>query len=84
MKVVVANQPRILRGVPRLLRWPPREEIEVIAGAANTATILRAMQQHRPDCVILSLEGPEANPRICRAVLTQHPKTLILPSAPEL
>jgi DNA-binding NarL/FixJ family response regulator len=82
MRVVVANQPRILReSIATALAV--QGEIEVVVGAANAAAILRSVEQHKPDCLILSLEVREANPRICRAVLSQHPQTLILAVGPK-
>jgi DNA-binding NarL/FixJ family response regulator len=77
MKLVVANQPRILREC-LAIALAAQGEIEVIAGAANTAAILRAVQKHKPDCLILSLELKDNNPRICRAVLTQYPQTHVI------
>jgi DNA-binding NarL/FixJ family response regulator len=81
MRVVVANQPRILREC-LAIALAAQGQIEVIAGAANTAPILRAVKKHKPDFLILSLEVKDSNPRICRAVLTQHPQTLILAIGP--
>jgi hypothetical protein len=81
MRVVVANQPRILRE-SLAMALAAQGQVEVIVGAANTAAILRAAKKHKPDCLILSLEVKDSNPRICRAVLTHHPQTLILAIGP--
>jgi hypothetical protein len=82
MKVLVANQPRILKECLAVAITVPGK-IEVVTEAANTAAILRAVEQHKPACVILSLEVREANPRICRAVLARSPQTLILAIGPK-
>jgi DNA-binding NarL/FixJ family response regulator len=81
MKVVVANQPRILRE-SIAMAITTLNEVEVVIGAAHEAAILRSVKQHKPDCLILSLEFRDANPRLCRAVLTQHPQTFILAIGP--
>jgi DNA-binding NarL/FixJ family response regulator len=82
MRVVVANQPRLLReSIAAALAV--QGEIEVAVGAANAAAIVRSVEQHKPDCIILSLEVREANPRICRTVLSRYPQTLILAIGPK-
>jgi hypothetical protein len=58
------------------------DDVEVVIGAAHEAAILRSMKQHKPDWLILSLEFRHANPRLCRAVLSQHPETFILGIGP--
>jgi hypothetical protein len=60
-----------------------QNEVEVIVGAANAAAILRSVQQHKPDCIILSLEVRGISPRICRTVLSRYPETLILAIGPK-
>ncbi len=82
MRVVVANQPRILRE-SIAMAIATQSEVEVVIGAAHAAAILRSVQQHKPDCLILSLEVREANPRICRTVLSRFPQTLILAIGPK-
>jgi DNA-binding NarL/FixJ family response regulator len=81
MKVVVANQPRILRE-SLAMALAAQGQVEVVIGSANAAAILCSVKQHKPDCLILSLEVREANPRLCRAVLTRHPQTFILAIGP--
>jgi chemotaxis response regulator CheB len=82
MKVVVANQPRILRE-SLAMALAAQGQVEVVIGSANAAAILCSVKQHNPDCLILSLEVREANPRICRAVLSQYPETLIFAIGPK-
>ncbi len=82
MRIVVANQPRILRE-SIAMAISTLDEVEVVIGAAHEAAILRSVKQHKPDCLILSLEFRDANPRLCWAVLSQFPQTLILAIGPK-
>ncbi len=82
MRVVVANQPRILRE-SIAMAIATLDEVEVLIEVPHEEAILRSVRQHKPDCLILSLEVREANPRICRAVLSRFPRTLILAIGPK-
>ncbi len=81
MKVVIANQPRIVRECLAVAIGNQRG-VEVVTEAANTAAILRAVQQHKPVCVILSLEQRSDGPRVCRAILAKSPGAKILAIGP--
>ncbi len=82
MRVVVANQPRILRE-SIAMAITTLGEVEVAIGAPHEAAILRSVKQHKPDCLILSLDFRDANPRLCRAILSRYPQTLILAIGPK-
>ncbi len=82
MKVVVANQPRILRE-SIAMAIATIDEVEVLIEVPHEEAILLSVKQHKPDCLILSLEVREANPRICRAILSRFPQTLILAIGPK-
>ncbi len=74
MTVVVANQPRLLKEC-----IAAHGEVE----AASSEAIVRSVERHKPDCLILSLETRDASPRICRTVFSQYPYTLILAVGPK-
>jgi DNA-binding NarL/FixJ family response regulator len=82
MRVVVANQPRILKEC-LAVAIGTQNEVEVVVGAANATAILRSVQEFKPDCLILSLEARDVSPRICRTVLSRYPQTLILAIGPK-
>ncbi len=82
MRVLVANQPQLLREC-LAVAIARKNGVEVAIAAASAAAILRSVQDFQPDCLILSLEVRQANPGICRTVLNRYPQTLILALGPK-
>jgi chemotaxis response regulator CheB len=58
-------------------------DIEVVGETQDDASILRVVEQCRPDFLIIALDKPEDRPHICDQLLDRYPHLGILALAPE-
>ena len=58
-------------------------DIEVVGEIQDDASILRVVEQCRPDFLIIALDKPEDRPHICDQLLDRFPHLGILALAPE-
>jgi hypothetical protein len=77
MRVLLANQPQILRE-SLALAIAAQREVEVKLETASASTILRTVCIYKPHVLTLSLRETCSNPRMCRVILARSPDTLIL------
>lgn len=77
IRVVVANRPRLLRELV-LTIISEQPDIEIVGVAKDEEEILRAVDQTRPDCLIVALEEANQRPVICDFVLERQPQLKIL------
>jgi hypothetical protein len=77
MRILVADQPQLTREcLASVLSKHPGMNVEI--ADANEVAILRHVRHHRQDFIILSLDVMEARPLLCRVLLTQAPRTVII------
>jgi chemotaxis response regulator CheB len=58
-------------------------DIEVVGEIQDDGSILRVVEQCRPDFLIIALDKPEDRPHICDQLLDRYPHLGILALAPE-
>ena len=82
VRVLVANQPRLIREL-LLETISDQPDIEVVGEVQNEADILLAVEQNRPDFLIVALDKRRSHPPVCALLLEKFPDMKILALAPE-
>jgi chemotaxis response regulator CheB len=82
IRVVVANQPRLMRELV-LEAINEQSGIEIIAEVDDESAIAEAVDATHPDCLIIALDESEKRPFLCDVLLRRHPEMKILAVAPE-
>jgi chemotaxis response regulator CheB len=82
VRVLVANQPRLMREL-LLETISDQPDIEVVGEVQNEADILLAVEQNRPDFLIVALDNHRSRPPVCALLLEKFPNMKILALAPE-
>jgi len=82
IRVVVANQPRLMRELV-LATISEQPVIEIVGEVQNEADIRRVVEEKKPDFLIIALDEPGERPRLCDSLLCQFPDMKILALAPE-
>jgi len=82
IKVLVANQPRLMREVV-LEAISAHPEIEVLGEIQDDSKIAEVVDKLHPDCVVIGLEQPDSRPGICDFLLERYPHLKILALAAE-
>jgi chemotaxis response regulator CheB len=82
IRVLVANRPRLIREL-LLETISDQPDIEVVGEVQNEADILVAVEQKRPDFLIVALDNPRSRPPVCATLLEKFPDMKILALAPE-
>jgi chemotaxis response regulator CheB len=82
VRVVVANQPRLMREMvlETILEQP---DIEIVAEIKNESEIVGAVEGTTPDFLIIALDESGRRPALCDALLFRYPNMKILALAPE-
>jgi chemotaxis response regulator CheB len=81
IRVVVANQPRLMRELV-LETIGEQPDIKIARVAENDGETLRAVEELRPDFLIIALENPDERPTVCNFLLKRQPDLKILAIAP--
>jgi DNA-binding NarL/FixJ family response regulator len=82
VRVVVANQPRLMRElVLETVRLQP--DIEVVAEVQNEADIARTVEENIPDYLIVTLDESDKCPAVCDVLLHRYPRMRVLALAAE-
>jgi DNA-binding NarL/FixJ family response regulator len=82
IRVVVANQPRLMRELV-LETINEQPDIEIVAEIQNEMEIARAVEGTHPDFLIIALDDTDQLPDQCQSLLRRHPEMKILGLAPE-
>ena len=82
IRVVVANQPRLMREMV-LETIVEQPDIEIVAEIQNENDIAQVVGDTHPDFLIITLENSDQRPLLCDALLRRHPEMKILALAPE-
>ncbi len=82
IRVVVANQPRLMREMvlETIIEQP---DIEIVAEIKNEEEILHAVEGTHPDFLIIALDESGRRPSLCDTLLLRYPRMKILALAPE-
>ncbi len=82
IRVLVANRPRLMRELI-LSTFADQPDIEIVGEVADEADIPNSVEKTLPDFVVIAFDEPGIRPRVCDAVLRQHPEVRIIAVAPE-
>ena len=83
IRVVVANQPRLMREMV-LETIVEQPDIEIVAEIQNENDIPQVVGDTHPDFLIITLENSDQRPLLCDALLRRYPEMKILALAPEV
>ena len=82
VRVLVANRARLMRElIVNTIADQP--DIEIVGEVGDEGDLAEAVEQVRPDVVILALDKPEAHRAQCGFLLGRYPEMRILALAPE-
>lgn len=76
-RVLVANHPKLMRGVI-LAALADQPGIEIVGEVSDERDILSAVQTTVPDLLVIALDENEQQPPICDQILRQHPTLRIV------
>ena len=82
LRVAVATQPRLMREL-MLETVKMQSDIEVVAEIQNEADIEHAVEESKPDFLIMASAESDLRPPICDVLLRHHPDMKILSLATE-
>lgn len=82
VRVLVANRPRLMRELI-MTTIADQPDIEIVGEVGDDGDLNEAVEQVRPDVVILALEGPEEHSAQCGFLLGRYPQMRIVALAPE-
>ena len=82
IRVLFANRPRLMREL-LMATICDQPDIEIAGEIQDDAEILNAVENTRPDFLIVALEESEERPAICDSVLQKHPQVKVIAIAPE-
>lgn len=77
IRVLVANHPKLMRELI-LATLADEPGIEIVGEVADEAEIPDRVHQTLPDLLVIALDDPGKRPRICDAVLRDHPQVRII------
>lgn len=82
VRVLVANRPRLMRELV-LAVIADQPDIEVIGEVQDEEELIGAVEEARPDVLILALEDADKRVAQCGFLLGQYPQMKIVALAPE-
>jgi DNA-binding NarL/FixJ family response regulator len=82
VRVLVANRPRLMRElVAATIADQP--DIEVVREVDDESSIEAAIEETRPDFLIVALDGHDRLPEFCQSILRRYPEVKIIAIAPD-
>ena len=82
IRVIVANQPRLMRELV-LSTIEEQPDIQIVAEIQDESEIAEVVEETHPDFLIVALHESGKCPPICDFLLRRHPEMRILALAPE-
>jgi DNA-binding NarL/FixJ family response regulator len=82
VRILVANRPRLMREL-LLATLSDQAWVEVVGEVSEIAEIPTHVMKTAPDLIIVDAEEPGKRPRICDALLRDHPGLRIIAFAPQ-
>lgn len=77
IRILVANRPKLIRELI-LTALADQPGIEIVGEVSDDAEIPHRVQETLPDLLVIALDEPGLRPRICDAVLREHPNLRII------
>jgi AmiR/NasT family two-component response regulator len=82
VRVLVANQPRLMRELI-ITTIADQPDIELVGEVEHEEDVMEAVEQARPDVLILAMDEREKHRAQCGFLLGRYPEMRILALAPE-
>ena len=82
VRVLVANRPRLMRELI-IATIADQPDIEIVGEVGDEGGLTDAVEQVRPDVLILAMDEPEKHRLQCGFLLGRYPEMRILALAPE-
>lgn len=82
VRVLVANRPRLMRELV-ITTIADQPDIEIVGEVGDEGDLTEAVEQARPDVLILTMDKPEKRLSQCGFLLGRHPEMRILTLAPD-
>jgi DNA-binding NarL/FixJ family response regulator len=82
IRVLVANRPRLMRELV-ISTISDQPDIEIVGEVQEESGIGSAVEQMRPDFLIVALDRRDRLPEYCQVILQSHPQIKIIAIAPE-
>jgi DNA-binding NarL/FixJ family response regulator len=77
VRILLANRPKLMREL-LLATLAEQSWVEIVGEVAEIADIPDRVQQTLPDLLVIDAEEPGKRPRICDALLREHPGLRII------
>ena len=77
IRVLVANQPRLLREL-MLSTFADQPDIEIVGEVTDESEIPAKVSTNSPNFVVIALDDPSRRPAICDDLLRQHPHLRVI------
>jgi chemotaxis response regulator CheB len=81
IRVLVANRPRLMRETI-LTTFADQPDIEIVGEVEKESEIFESVRKTSPNFVVIALDHPGERPRICDALLREHPEVRVIAVAP--
>jgi two-component system chemotaxis response regulator CheB len=82
VRVLVANRPRLMREL-LMTTIADQPDIEIVGEVGDDGELAEAVEQVRPDVLIVAMDEPEKRMGQCGFLLGRYPNMRILALAPE-
>jgi chemotaxis response regulator CheB len=77
IRVLVANQPRLLRELI-LSTFADQPDIEIVGEVTDESEISAKVSTTAPNFVVIALDDPNKRPTICDDLLREHPQLRVI------
>lgn len=82
IRVLVANRPRLIRELV-MATISDQPDIEIVGEIERESEIMSAVEQSRPDFLIVALDKSQRLPTFCEAILQEHPQIKVIAISPD-
>lgn len=82
IRVLVANRPRLIRELV-MATISDQPDIEIVGEVEKESEITSAVEQCRPDFLIVALDKSKRLPPFCEAILQEHPQIKVIAISPD-
>ena len=77
IRVLVANRPRLIREL-MIATISDQPDIEIVGEIQLETDLEKAVEETRPDVLIVALERTNRLPDVCTAILKSHPRLRVI------
>jgi DNA-binding NarL/FixJ family response regulator len=77
IRVLVANRPRLIREL-LMVTISDQPDIEIVGEIQDEVQLVKAVEDTRPDFLIVALEKSNRLPDVCRTILLDYPQVRII------